>query len=140
MYVNRNYLRGLCRDGRMEEISMPGNKMSCPLPAKSLVSLPRLQRIDLFNNSISGRYFRSEICLCRHCCHSPAVSNCGLSPSLLPCLLFTSPPPTPLPPLAQNRVYTRIISHLPTRTKSPIMDIFVNIACTRPIILLSYVH
>ena len=35
---------------------MPGNSMSCPVPARALKSLPRLTRIDLSNNRISGRY------------------------------------------------------------------------------------
>lgn len=45
----------VCRDGRLEELSMPGNGMSCALPAKTLQSLPRLTRLDLSGNRIKGR-------------------------------------------------------------------------------------
>jgi len=45
----------LRRAGRMEEFSMPGNGMSCPMNAQALKSLPSLSRIDLSNNRMGGK-------------------------------------------------------------------------------------
>ena len=35
---------------------MPGNSMSCSLPAPSLLSFSQLERIDLSSNSITGKW------------------------------------------------------------------------------------
>ena len=40
----------------MEELSMPGNNMSCLLPVTALQSLSRLERVDLSGNgNITGK-------------------------------------------------------------------------------------
>ena len=54
---------------------MPGNSMSCSLPAPSLLSFSQLERIDLSSNSITGKWVIGLSCGKSHSESNPWPRN-----------------------------------------------------------------